>query len=163
MEMLEANYKTYCAQNNIPVDDGPVEQNANSDARLEPELDIPMEDDPPSDPEDDTEFTGFDSPPPSHPPNPLPVMDIDPPTTPPFFQDPDQNARAHTLNTNTPNNHPKPGTKRNRRGKVATLIKEKVNKVLDETGLGDKRARMCDEGDFLRLLVGFNGVGVHFC
>jgi 18S rRNA (adenine1779-N6/adenine1780-N6)-dimethyltransferase len=32
----------------------------------------------------------------------------------------------------------------------------------DKTGLADKRARMCDEGDFLKLLWELNREGVHF-
>ena len=39
--------------------------------------------------------------------------------------------------------------RRKSRGKVANLVKGKVQKVLEETGLGDKRAGKCDEADFL--------------
>ena len=52
---------------------------------------------------------------------------------------------------------------RKRRGKVAELVREKVRQVLeDDTKLADKRARMCDEGDFLKLLWAFNQKGFHF-
>jgi len=35
--------------------------------------------------------------------------------------------------------------------------------VLEEdTKLGDKRARTCDESDFLKLLWAFNQKGIHF-
>ncbi|GAM82033.1 hypothetical protein ANO11243_000120 [Dothideomycetidae sp. 11243] len=38
-----------------------------------------------------------------------------------------------------------------------------VEKVLtDETQLSERRARMCDEGDFLKLLYAFNQEGIHF-
>jgi len=53
--------------------------------------------------------------------------------------------------------------KRRRRGKVGELVRAKVVKVLEEvTELADKRARLCDEGDFLKLLYEFNKEGIHF-
>jgi 18S rRNA (adenine1779-N6/adenine1780-N6)-dimethyltransferase len=43
------------------------------------------------------------------------------------------------------------------------LVREKVRSVLEEkTQLADKRARMCDETDFLNLLYQFNLEGIHF-
>ena len=51
---------------------------------------------------------------------------------------------------------------RKKRGKVAELVRSKVVKVLEETELAEKRARMCDEGDFLALLYAFNQEGIHF-
>ena len=53
--------------------------------------------------------------------------------------------------------------KRKKRGGVAELVREKVRRVLeDKTELGEKRSRTCDEGDFLKLLWGFNQEGIHF-
>lgn len=193
MEMLEANYKTYCAQNDVPIEDGPAEQNAvtgkeaqtkgfpddiseehqetpsvttSHDTHIALSADATMAETHPSpstSADSDTEWNGFDTlsqfidddeEQDQH--QPTETMEIDDnDTLPPFFQDEAQNAKARTLNA-------KPGSKRNRKGKVAMLIKEKVNRVLDETELGDKRARMCDEGDFLRLLWGFNEEGIHF-
>lgn len=43
---------------------------------------------------------------------------------------------------------------RNPKSKVALVVKAKVYKVLDATGLSEKRARQCDQNDFLRLLLG---------
>lgn len=43
---------------------------------------------------------------------------------------------------------------RNPKSKVALVVRAKVNKVLTSTGLGDKRARQCDQNDFLKLLIG---------
>jgi 18S rRNA (adenine1779-N6/adenine1780-N6)-dimethyltransferase len=43
---------------------------------------------------------------------------------------------------------------RNPKSKIALVVRAKVNKVLDGTGLGDKRARQCDQNDFLKLLLG---------
>ncbi|KAK5001662.1 hypothetical protein LTR28_012405, partial [Elasticomyces elasticus] len=52
---------------------------------------------------------------------------------------------------------------RKKRGKVAELVRNKVKKVLEvDSELADKRARMCDEGDFLKLLYSFNQEGIHF-
>ena len=55
------------------------------------------------------------------------------------------------------------GDQRKKRGKVSELVREKVRQVLeDETGLAEKRARMCDENEFLKLLWAFNQKGIHF-
>jgi 18S rRNA (adenine1779-N6/adenine1780-N6)-dimethyltransferase len=57
----------------------------------------------------------------------------------------------------------KNGVNRKRKGRVSELVREKVRKVLeDDTQLADKRARLCDEGDFLKLLYAFNQEGIHF-
>jgi 18S rRNA (adenine1779-N6/adenine1780-N6)-dimethyltransferase len=54
-------------------------------------------------------------------------------------------------------------TPRKKRGKVSELVREKVRQVLeDDTGLADKRARMCDENEFLKMLWAFNQKGIHF-
>lgn len=150
MEMLEANYKTWCAQNNVPVEDGPVEQNGDSVALTEENQKMSAMD-------EDTEWNGFDADEQDEEDKDQlnDNMEIDNEELPTFFQDEDRNVKAKSLNA-------KPGSKRNRKGKVAMLIKEKVNRILDETELGDKRARMCDEGDFLKLLWAFNKEGIHF-
>ena len=55
------------------------------------------------------------------------------------------------------------GVNRKKKGRLSELVREKVRKVLeDETQLADKRARLCDEGDFLKLLYSFNQEGIHF-
>nr|CAA92586.1 dimethylase [Kluyveromyces lactis] len=41
-------------------------------------------------------------------------------------------------------------------------VKEKIEQVLSETGLAEKRAGKCDQTDFLKLLYGFHQVGIHF-
>lgn len=45
---------------------------------------------------------------------------------------------------------------------IQTAVKEKVDQVLTDTGLGEKRAGKCDETDFLKLLYAFHKVGIHF-
>ncbi|RCI09248.1 hypothetical protein L249_1532 [Ophiocordyceps polyrhachis-furcata BCC 54312] len=59
---------------------------------------------------------------------------------------------------------PPPKTKGKRqRTKVATLVRDKIRKVLEDvTMLADQRAGKCDENDFLRLLLAFNQEGIHF-
>ena len=41
-------------------------------------------------------------------------------------------------------------------------IKDKVMKLLEESGFGEKRARVMDMDDFLALLNVFNSNGIHF-
>ncbi|EJS41507.1 dim1p [Saccharomyces arboricola H-6] len=48
------------------------------------------------------------------------------------------------------------------KGSMHDLIKEKIEAVLKETSLSDKRAGKCDQNDFLRLLYAFHQVGIHF-
>jgi 18S rRNA (adenine1779-N6/adenine1780-N6)-dimethyltransferase len=120
IDLLEANYKTYCAQNNIVLDDGPLEAEAE-------EMEVEV---------GDGGEIDID-------------MDAEGDDLPELFK----RARAR-----------KGSSKRKKRGKVYALVKEKVRKVLeDDTELAEKRARMCDEGDFLKLLYAFNMEGIHFC
>jgi 18S rRNA (adenine1779-N6/adenine1780-N6)-dimethyltransferase len=136
MEMLESNYRTWCAQNDVSVEDGPAEEvlkevdNLQDDGDLEEwegiadetmemdvDEDVPGEDDLP-------DFLG------------------------------EQTNKANKFEA---------GTKRKRKGKVAELVREKVRSVLeDQTNLAEKRARLCEEGDFLKLLWAFNNEGIHF-
>ncbi|OJJ88052.1 dimethyladenosine transferase [Aspergillus glaucus CBS 516.65] len=136
MDMLEANYRTWCAQNDIPVEDGPAED-AGGDA-----MDIG---DAQGDAQDDAEEEYQDQ-----------TMEVDDEDDVPDFFKEQANARVQeALKKNNPN--------RKKKGKVAELVREKVRQVLeDETKLADKRARMCDENDFLKLLWAFNQKGFHF-
>ena len=128
MTMLEANYRTWCAQHDIPVEDGPVE-GGDGDA-----MDMGQE----------QEMEDADE-----------VMEMDDDDDVPDFFKEETNARLEqALKNKTP---------RKKRGKVAELVREKVRQVLeDETGLADKRARMCDENEFLKMLWAFNQKGIHF-
>lgn len=132
MDMLEANYRTWCAQNDIPVEDGPAE-GADGDA-----MDM-------GDAQNDVEEEEPDE-----------TMEVDDEDDVPDFFKEQANARVQeALKKNNPN--------RKKKGKVAELVREKVRQVLeDETKLADKRARMCDENDFLKLLWAFNQKGFHF-
>lgn len=48
------------------------------------------------------------------------------------------------------------------RADLKNLIKEKITKVLTETGFSDQRAGKMDQTDFLKLLYAFHQVGLHF-
>ncbi|KAL1962213.1 hypothetical protein VTN77DRAFT_9934 [Rasamsonia byssochlamydoides] len=129
MDLLETNYRTWCAQNDIPVEDGPADENDNTEMDVE---------------ETQTGEEEWDG-----------IMDVDEDEDVPDFFKEEVNPRLQEALKN------KPGRKK--RGKVAELVREKVRQVLeDDTGLADKRARMCDEGDFLKLLWAFNQRGIHF-
>ncbi|KAJ5349734.1 18S rRNA dimethylase DIM1 [Penicillium brevicompactum] len=132
MDLLESNYRTWCAQNDIPVEDGPAEV-ANDDTAMD--MGEEEEEEQVAEPADE-------------------VMDMDDDDVPDFFKE-ETNARLEAALKN--------GASRKKRGKVAELVREKVRSVLeDDTNLGDKRARMCDENDFLKLLWAFNQKGIHF-
>lgn len=119
LDMLESNYRTYCAQNDIPIDDGPVDPSMQMDIQQDDFLpDVEMDDD------DDDDM-------------------------PDFFKDEKQKSA--------------PTTARKIKSKVGELIRTKVITILEtETQLADKRARMCSEGDFLKLLYAFNQHDIHF-
>ena len=127
MDMLEANYRTFCAQQDLPLDDGPA------DGAEEMEVDAGVE--------NDEEWDG--------------IMDVDDDEddVPDFFRE--EAARKAKRLQGNPN--------RKKKGRVAELVRSKVVKVLEVvTELAEKRARLCDEGDFLKLLYAFNTEGIHF-
>lgn len=139
MEMLEMNYRTWCAQNDVRVEEGQSEQEGES--VMEVDVAGGGGDEVEEFGDEEGEWGG--------------IMDVDDDDTPQFFQD-ELDEKARQLNA-------KSGSKRKRKGKVAELVREKVRRVLeDKTELADKRARMCDEGDFLKLLWAFNKEGIHF-
>ncbi|TKX21508.1 dimethyladenosine transferase [Elsinoe australis] len=122
MSLLEANFRTWAAQNDVVLDDGLVEEMVEVVMEEEGEEDVGMD----LDDEDDL---------------------------PDFFKE-ERDRKEKKANGN-PN--------RKKKGKVAELVRSKVQKVLTEdTGLVERRARMCDEGDFLKLLYAFNQEGIHF-
>ena len=127
MEMLESNYRTWCAQNNIPVEDGPPEE-------------VLMVVDNMQDEGDQDEWDGISD------------VEMDNDDVPEFFKE--QVKKPSKFES---------GARRKRKGKVAELVREKVRSVLeDKTDLAEKRARLCEEGDFLKLLWAFNNEGIHF-
>lgn len=126
VSMLESNYRTWCAQNDIPVEVGP------DDSPDDEAMNI----------EDDAEDAEPDE-----------LMDIDDDDdVPDFFKE------LSDEKLSPPRTNP-----RKKQGRVAGLVREKIRQVLeDDTALAEKRARMCDEGEFLKLLWSFNQRGIHF-
>jgi len=136
MALVERNYRTWCAQNDMPLEDGP------SIAETGESMDL--DDGCGPEPEgEEEEWNGF-------------MDEDDDDETPAFFKEEAERLAQHSGG--------KAKTKsRRERGKVAELVREKVRKVLeDETGLADRRAGKCDEGDFLKLLWAFNKEDIHF-
>ena len=130
MDLLEANYRTWCAQNDVAVEDGPCAEGDEDVMDVEEELEG----------QDEDEWDGF--------------MDVDEDDVPNFFRE-EADGREKQENGKK--------SKRRKKGKVAELVREKVRSILeDRTELADRRARMCDEGDFLKLLWEFNKEGIHF-
>lgn len=127
LDMLESNYRLWCAQNDVPLDDGP----ATEDDAMEVEDAAPVEE----------EWNGVDE------------MDDEDDDAPAFFRE-EAAEKKRALQAI--------GKGRKKKGKVSEAVRNKVLKVLQETELVEKRARLCDEGDFLRLLYAFNLEGIHF-
>ena len=134
MDLLERNYRTWCAQNNIKLNED------------EENVAMELEDLNNKENQQETTWDGFDD-------SDQEMMDEDDDELPSFLLD----EKQHDLKTQNGSN------KRKYRGKVAEAVREKVRAVLeDKTQLGEKRARMCDQGDFLKLLWEFNQQGIHF-
>ena len=106
--MIERNYRTWCAQNDIPLEDGPAADVGMDDVDNDIEMDA-----------DD----GMD----------VDDGDDDDDELPDFFK-----------------SESKKEVKKKSRGKVGDLVREKIKKVLDDTGLAQQRAGKCDEADFLK-------------
>ncbi|KAK4227661.1 putative Dimethyladenosine transferase [Podospora fimiseda] len=136
LTMCERNYKVYCGLNGIPIDESVV---ANGAAGGDMDVDMEVDEE-----EDDADEEGGEE--------EFGAMDEDEDDEmPAFFK---ENKEDKDATTKTPARNPK--------SKVALIVKAKVNKVLTGTGLGDKRARQCDQNDFLKLLLAFHEEGIHF-
>ncbi|EGS18354.1 dimethyladenosine transferase-like protein [Thermochaetoides thermophila DSM 1495] len=81
------------------------------------------------------------------------AMEEDDDDMPTFFKEVKE-AEAAKEAAKTPSKNPK--------SKVALIVRAKINKVLTKTGLANKRARQCDQNDFLKLLLAFHEEGIHF-
>ncbi|KAK0635940.1 S-adenosyl-L-methionine-dependent methyltransferase [Bombardia bombarda] len=136
MSMCERNYKVYCSLNNIPIDESIVETAA-ADATTD-SMDVDMDVD--GDNDDDAAAAGEE----------WDGLDDEDEDMPVFFKE----LGAVDKDFKTPSRNPK--------SHVALIVKAKVNKVLTETDLADKRSRQCDQTDFLKLLLAFHEEGIHF-
>ena len=132
MDMLESNYRTWCAQNDVAIDDGPLEEGANHTMDVDEE----------GGDDANEEWDG--------------IMELEDDEDLPHFFKEEAELKAKQSQGRS--------SKRRKQGKVAELIRTKVRRVLEKaTGLADKRARLCDEADFLKLLWAFNEENIHFC
>lgn len=141
MDMLEGNYRTWCAQNDMVVEEG--EGSGPGGAGDGMAMDISHDGGDEWNGIMDVDDDGEEE-----------AEDEDEDDVPAFFK---EEAEMKVQQSDARY------SKRRKRGKVAELVREKVRKVLeDKTELADKRARLCDEGDFLKLLWAFNQEGIHF-
>lgn len=151
LNLLESNYRTYCAQNDIPLEDGLSETapRTNGEGAL-----MEVENTPTQVNSEDT-WSGFDDEGDENNNDGMDIdldLDADEDDLPVFFKE-ETHLKLLSKTSNT----------RKSRGKVHELVREKVRRVLeDQSQLSDKRARMCEEGDFLKLLYLFNQEGIHF-
>lgn len=118
------NYKIYCGLHNIPIDESIADTISADD------MDVDMDDNADN---DDEEAAGAG-------------MDEDDDEDMPTFFKELKDAEAAKEAGKTPSRNPK--------SKVALVVKAKVSKVLTSTSLGEKRARQCDQNDFLKMLLG---------
>lgn len=148
---LERNYRTWCAQNDIPLDEESLKTStaaAPPSSLMEVEnLQLQHQQDPNPIIDHDAdaeEWSGF-----------MDVDGDDEDSLPTFLLQQNQSQKPSSSHTPTPS--------RKTHSAVFLHVREKVRQVLeDKTGLADKRARMCDEADFLNLLYQFNLQGIHF-
>ncbi|ROW03154.1 hypothetical protein VPNG_08165 [Cytospora leucostoma] len=148
MAMVEKNYRTWCALNNVAVDEGVVEGAEGEVAVEEEEEDEEMGmdvDDGAAGAEGD-EWGG--------------IMEVDEGNnndddddTPAFFKE-QAAAKQASQAAKTPS--------RRAKTKVGELVRSKVQKVLSSTDLADQRTGKLDENAFLKLLYAFNKEHIHF-
>lgn len=143
LAMVEKNYRTWCAMNNVPVDDSAVEGAAGEDEEEDMGMDVDDNVGPPA-AGDDVEWGG--------------IMDVDGDDddgddTPAFFKE-----QAAALKSD----HAAKTPSRRKKTKAAELVRSKVQRVLETTELADERAGKLDENAFLRLLYAFNKEHIHF-
>ncbi|KAL2133016.1 hypothetical protein VTI74DRAFT_3022 [Chaetomium olivicolor] len=142
LAMCERNYKVYCSLHNIPIDESIVDDATADDAAMGG-MDIDMDaDDGDDDGEADKDGEEAGA-----------MGEDDDEDMPAFFKEM-KDAETAKEASKTPARNPK--------SKVAMVVRAKVNKVLNGTGLGEKRARQCDQNDFLKLLLAFHEEGIHF-
>lgn len=137
LALVERNFRTWCALNNVAVDETVVEDGAEEDGDVAMDVDDNDNEGPA---EEDEEWGGI-----------MDVDDGDDDDTPAFFK---EQAAAGGQNAKTPS--------RRKKTKVAELVRAKVAKVLQSTDMADQRAGKLDENAFLKLLYAFNRENIHF-
>lgn len=147
--MLEKNFRTWCALNNVAVDDTALAEEGEDDDG-DGAMDVDGEEEEEAEageqPEGEEEWGG--------------IMDVDDDDNdddeeeddaPEFFKTQQQQG---DVIAKTPS--------RRKKTRVAELVRAKINKVLQTTELADKRAGKLEENDFLKLLYAFNRESIHF-
>lgn len=143
--MLEKNFRTWCALNNVAVDDTALAEEGEEEEDGGA-MDVDEEGD--GEPEGEEEWGG--------------IMDVDDnddgdnddgnddaDDLPDFFKEKQGDAIEKTPS-------------RRKKTRVAELVRAKIDKVLQTTDLADKRAGKLEENDFLKLLYAFNRESIHF-
>lgn len=137
LALVERNYRTWCALNNVDVDETVVEGDAAGEDDVDMDVDEAGEqEDGGMDVDDDDENE-----------------DEDEDDVPAFFKEQAAAQKAHQM-AKTPS--------RKKKTKVAELVRSKIAKVLESTGVADQRAGKLDENAFLKLLYAFNKENIHF-
>ncbi|KAK0652950.1 S-adenosyl-L-methionine-dependent methyltransferase [Cercophora newfieldiana] len=134
--MCERNYKVYCSLNNIPIDESLADISAGGDDAMVDSADIDMDIDGDDDAQENDEDAGG--------------LDDEDEDMPAFFKEVGEDFKDEK----TPSRNPK--------SKVGLVVRAKIAKVLNATGLAEKRSRQCDQNDFLKLLLAFHEEGIHF-
>ncbi|KAK4104478.1 rRNA adenine dimethylase [Parathielavia hyrcaniae] len=143
LAMCERNYKIYCTLHNIPIDESLADTTTvatTTTASADDDMDMDVDE---NDDNNNTINNGDED----------QEDEEDDEDMPTFFKEL-KDAEAAKEAGKTPSRNPK--------SRVALVVKAKVEKVLAATGLGEKRARMCDQNDFLKLLLAFHEEGIHF-
>ncbi|KAF3760630.1 rRNA adenine dimethylase [Cryphonectria parasitica EP155] len=145
LALVERNYRTWCALNNVPVDETIVEDGGGDVVDEDASMDVDGHD-------GDGEWGG--------------IMDVDGAAEDQELEDEEDNddddddlpaffkEQTATHTAKTPS--------RRKKTKVAELVRSKVTRVLQGTDMADQRAGKLDENAFLKLLYAFNKENIHF-
>lgn len=143
LALVERNYRTWCALNNVTVDESVVEGGGNAEDDVE---DMDLDDGAAAivaaEEGEEEEDGGMDV-----------DNDDDDDDLPAFFKEQAAADKANQI-AKTPS--------RRKKTKVAELVRAKIAKVLESTGVADQRAGKLDENAFLKLLYAFNKENIHF-
>lgn len=146
LALIERNFRTWCALNNVAVDDTAIEGGEEDEEEDEDDGDEEM----------GMDVDGGDAAAGGEGDEWGGIMDVDgdeDADTPAFFKE-QAAAEKATQATKTPS--------RRKKTRAAELVKAKVAKVLSSTDLADQRAGKLDENAFLKLLSAFNKEHIHF-
>lgn len=139
LALVERNYRTWCALNDVAVDETVI---AGGGGEEEEDVDMDVDDAEEEGNDDDDDGMAVDD------------DDDDNDDIPAFFKEQQQQQQAAKQIAKTPS--------RRKKTKVAELVRAKIARVLETTGVADQRAGKLDENMFLKLLYAFNKENIHF-